>query len=328
MGKIRVAVIGAGYFGSFHAEKYARIATADLVAVVDCDMKRAKTIARRYKTEAIADYKDLIGQVDAVSIVVPTTGHYEVAKAFLDSGTDVLVEKPIAKTLAQADQLISLANANERILQVGHLQRFSSAMLALEGLVTRPVFIECHRIAPFKPRGTEVNVIFDLMIHDIDLIQAIVGSTVVKVDAVGTPVLTKEADIASVRIHFSNGCGANVTASRVSLKSERKMRIFQTDTYLSIDFIQCIVTVLRKNSSEMSPGIPRISREERKFAEDDDLERELSSFINAVVTRSPPRVSGEDGRRALEIAFMINESLAAHSQRVRVAVESLAKTRA
>ena len=316
MDRIRAAVIGAGYFGRFHAEKYARLEDAALVAVADHEIKRAVKLARACKTEAVADYRELLGKVDAVSIVVPTPAHYEVAKAFLDCGTDVLLEKPMAEDLAQADELIALAEARARILQVGHLQRFSSAMLQLNGIISRPVFIECYRIAPFKPRGSEVNVILDLMIHDIDLIQAIACSPVVQVDAVGTPVLTSGADIANVRIHFASGCSANVTASRVSLKNERKMRIFQPDAYFSIDFVQRKLAILRNGKGEMFPGVPRISREERSFDEGDDLEREIEAFLYAVKTRTPPPVSGLDGRRALETAFLITESLKSHAARV------------
>ncbi len=316
MGKIRTAVIGAGYFGRFHAEKYARLADADLIAVVDRDREKAVAVARVCETEARADYRGLLGKVDAVSVVVPTPIHHEVAKAFLEGGADVLVEKPIAANLDQADDLIDLAESHRRVLQVGHLQRFSSAMLALDGAVAQPVFIECYRIAPFKPRGTDVNVILDLMIHDIDLIQAIVRAPVTQVDAVGTPVLTGEADIANVRIHFADGCSATVTASRVSLKSERKMRIFQPDAYFSIDFVQRRITILRKSDGEMFPGVPRISREERNFEEGDDLEREIKAFLDAVKNRTTPAVSGPDGRRALRTALLINDSLEAHAARV------------
>ena len=316
MDKVRAAVVGAGYFGRFHAEKYTRLKGAALVAVADLERARAVKLARACKTEAVTDYRELIGKVDAVSIVVPPPAHFEVAKAFLDRGADVLLEKPMAEDLAQADELIALAESRGRILQIGHLQRFSSAILQLNGIINRPVFIECYRIAPFKPRGAEVNVILDLMIHDIDLIQAIAGSPVVQVDAVGTPVLTGEADIANVRLHFASGCSANVTASRVSLKNERKMRIFQPDAYFSIDFVQRKLAILRKGKGEMFPGVPRISREERSFEEGDELEREIEAFLHAVRTRTPPPVSGMDGRRALETAFLITESLETHAARV------------
>ena len=316
MGRIRAAVVGAGYFGKYHAEKYSRLDDAELVAVADNEIARAVKLARAYKAEAVADYRELLGKVDAVSVVVPTPAHYEVAKAFLDCGTDVLLEKPMVEDLAQADELIALAESRGGILQVGHLQRFSSAILQLNGIISRPVFIECYRIAPFKPRGSEVNVILELMIHDIDLIQAIARSPVVQVDAVGTPVLTGGADIANVRLHFASGCSANVTASRVSLKNERKMRIFQPDAYFSIDFVQRKLAILRKGEGEMFPGVPRISREERSFDAGDDLEREIKAFLQSVNTRKPPPVSGVDGRRALETAFLITESLRSHAARV------------
>ena len=316
MEKVRAAVIGAGYFGRFHAEKYARLKDASIVAVADRLDARAAELARAYKTEAVADYRDLFGKVDAVSVVVPTPAHFEVAMAFLDHGVDVLLEKPMTESVSQADELIARAESAGRILQIGHLQRFSSAIMALDGVINRPVFIECNRIAPFKPRGAEVNVILDLMIHDIDLIQAIAGSPVAQVDAVGTPVLTGEADIANVRLHFQSGCSANVTASRVSLKNERKMRIFQPDAYFSVDFVARKLAILRKGEGEMFPGVPRIVREERSFEDGDELEREIAAFVHAVKTRTPPPVSGRDGRRALETAIMITDSLSAHAERV------------
>ncbi|MEW5703237.1 MAG: Gfo/Idh/MocA family oxidoreductase [Pseudomonadota bacterium] len=315
MEKLRTAVIGVGYFGKFHAEKYSRLARSAFTAVADVEHDRAKGLAGKYGVEAVSDYKDLLGRVDAVSVAVPTPLHYEVAKAFLSHGAHVLLEKPITQSLAQADELIRLASEKKRVLQVGHLERFSASRLGLEGAIRDPLFIECNRIASFKSRGTDVSVTLDLMIHDIDMIQCFVKAPVVAVDAAGAPVFSSEEDIANARLHFENGCIANVTASRISMKNERKMRIFQHDAYIMIDFVNKKVLIARKGKGEMLPGVPKIDVEEHTYEEDDILEREIDAFLQSAAEGKPPLVSGEDGRRALETALMINESLRQHSGR-------------
>ncbi|MFQ5985181.1 MAG: Gfo/Idh/MocA family oxidoreductase [Alphaproteobacteria bacterium] len=307
--KVHTAVIGVGYFGAFHAEKYARLERSDLVAVADIDRERAEAVARRLATTPVTDYRDLIGRVEAVSVVVPTPAHFEVARDFLKSGVHVLVEKPITDELEQADTLIRLARAKNLALQVGHLERFGAARMAVDDYITAPLFIACDRIAPFKPRGTDVNVILDLMIHDIELIQNIVNHPVDRVDAIGAPVFSPQEDIANARIRFTNGSVANVTASRIGMKNERKMRIFQPDAYISVDFIGKKLTVARKGKGFARPRIPAIQVEERSFEEVDELEKEVEAFLEAVVSRRPPLVTGEDGRRALETAMLINQSL-------------------
>ncbi len=309
MKKLRTAVVGVGYLGQFHAEKYAQLPNAELVAVVDADRQRADEIAAKLGSRGVTDYRQILDEVDAVSIVVPTQYHFEVARAFLERGVHVLLEKPITTTLAEADELIRIARERQAVFQVGHLERFNPVVMALDGILTRPGFIESVRIAPFKPRGTDVNVVLDLMIHDIDIIQNIVGSPVKQINSIGAPVFTDEEDIANARIQFMNGCVANVTASRISLKSERRMRIFQPDSYISVDFQSKKLAVFRKGDGEMFPGVPNVQMEEKTFEQGDALKSEIESFLDSVVSGKPPVVTGEDGRRALETALLINKKL-------------------
>jgi len=309
MKKLKVAVVGVGYLGQFHAEKYAKLPDVELVAVVDTDRQRAEEIAARLGTRGISDYREIIDAVDAVSIVVPTQYHFEVARDFLAKGVHVLLEKPITTTLAEADALIAIAAERRAVLQIGHLERFNPVVMGLEGLLTRPGFIESIRIGPFKPRGTDVNVVLDLMIHDIDIIQNILKSPVKQINSIGAPVFTAEEDIANARILFENGCVANVTASRISLKSERRMRIFQPDSYISLDFQNKKLAVFRKGDGEMFPGVPNVQMEEKVFEQGDALKSEIEAFLAAIVSGKPPVVTGEDGRRALETALMINKKL-------------------
>jgi predicted dehydrogenase len=307
---LRTAVIGVGHFGRYHAEKYARSPLASLVAIVDRDVARAREVAERLRAEAVEDFRTLFGRVDAVSIAVPTSAHFAVAKACLEHGIHVLIEKPITETLAQADELIALADAKGLILQVGHLQRFFLERIAIDRFVDRPLYIESTRIAPFKPRGTDVGVTLDLMIHDIDLILALVKADVVSVDAVGAPIVSSEEDIVNTRLRFANGCVATVTASRVSLKTERKMRIFQRESYISIDLHNRKLVSMRKGTGRSwFPGLPPIDRQELSFSEGDDLEAEIQSFLEACAGRHAPLVTGRDGRRALETAMRITTSL-------------------
>lgn len=309
MKKIRTAVVGVGHFGRFHAEKYAGLAAAELVAVVDIDRPRAEAVANQFGVRPVFEYREILGQVDAVSIVVPTALHYQVAKAFLEHGQHVLVEKPITDDLAQADELIGIAKVNGLTLQVGHVERFSAVRLGIEGIVEDPMFIECNRLAPFPARGADIDVILDLMIHDIDIILDLVGAPVVEVHAVGVPVLTGEVDIANARVRFANGCVANITASRVSMKDERKMRIFQRHAYLSVDFLNNSVVIAGVPDAKTFTGLGSVKVDERHFEEGDKLAREIEAFVGAVTDGSPPLVSGEDSRRALEAALMISRYL-------------------
>ncbi|HET6419517.1 MAG TPA: Gfo/Idh/MocA family oxidoreductase [Geobacteraceae bacterium] len=309
MKKTRVGVIGVGYLGKFHAEKYSLHPDADLVGVVDIDDAKCAEIASKFGIKGFRDYSELIGKVDAVSIVVPTVAHFEVAREFLRNGVHILLEKPITSTLEEAEELVRLANQKNAILQVGHLERFNPVIMALDGILNGPGFIESIRIAPFKPRGTDVNVVLDLMIHDIDIIQNIVRSPIKQINSIGAPVFTSEEDIANARIQFENGCVANVTASRISLKSERIMRIFQPDAYIVLDFQNKKVVVIRKGEGEMFPGVPNIKIEEKILEQNDALKEEILSFLECVRTGKPPVVSGDDGKRALETALLINKKL-------------------
>ena len=305
--KIPAAVIGVGYLGKFHAEKYAAAEGAELVAVVDTDGRQAAEIGEKLGVQPLANYEPLFERVRCVSIVTPTLQHYAIAREFLEHGIDVLVEKPLTVDPSQARELVELAESKGAILQVGHLERFNPAIRRLESVIKEPKFVECHRLAPFVERGTDVDVVLDLMIHDIDVIASLVRSPVDRVEAVGVPVLTDKPDIANARIKFSNGCIANVTSSRVSLKRERKVRFFQPDAYISIDYDQRRAQIFYKPP----PGATwlDIRGETIEIKEGDALADEIQSFLECVRTRKLPLVSGADGLRALEIAAMISSQL-------------------
>jgi len=310
MPRLKTAVIGVGYLGKFHAQKYAQLENSELIAVCDANLQVAETIASEYKLSVVTDYHDLLGKVDAVSIVVPTQRHYEVAKAFLESGTHVLLEKPITSTVEQAQELVNIANSRKLVFQIGHLERFNPAVMALDNVLQTPQFIESHRIAPFNPRGADVNVILDLMIHDIEIIQNFVQSPIKDVFANGVPVLSNDTDVANARIVFENGCVANVTASRISMKSERKMRIFQHDTYIAIDFHNKKLGIYSKGDGEMFPGVAEIESHEQAFEQGDALYEEIKAFLESITENKPPVVSGQDGLEALKTAHHISALLA------------------
>jgi predicted dehydrogenase len=321
MRKIRAAVIGVGYLGRFHAQKYAQAPDCELSAVVDSRAQAREAVAAELKTRALADYSSLLGEVEAVSVVTPTPAHFAIARDFLAAGAHVLVEKPITETPAEARELIELAGRQRRILQVGHLERFNAAILAAEPYLKSPNFVECHRLAPYRERGTDVNVVLDLMIHDIDIVETIVAAPIVSIDAVGTPVFSEEIDIANARIRFENGCVANATASRVSMKTERKLRIFEDDAYLSLDLQQKILTVIKKRAPTDAPGPLPVTIEEQSLEPGDALKAEIDSFLACIREQRPPVVPGEAGLRALETAMRIteqvNRSLATRAARVR-----------
>ena len=310
--RLRAAVIGVGYLGRFHAEKYAANSGAELVAVADIDPARARAVAAALGVEAVTDHRALLGRIDCASVAVPTQLHHAVAGDLLEAGVDVLVEKPLTSTVAEGKALVELAVRRERVLQVGHLERFNPAIRALDGVLREPRFIECHRLAPFSERGTDVDVVLDLMIHDLDVILSMMPSALRSVEAVGVPVLTTSVDIANARLRFANGGIANVTASRVSLKRERKLRIFQPDAYLSVDYGERRVLICRR---EPGPdGQPALSLEEREVPEADALGSEIDAFLRAVRERETPPVTGWDGLRALEVAHVIRESLETESR--------------
>ena len=309
MNNIRAAVIGAGYLGRFHAQKYAVAPGCTLVGVVDPRHEVREAVAAEMGTRGFADHRELLGKVDAVSVVTTTPAHYAIARDFLEAGAHVLVEKPITETVEQAQSLIEIAAAAGRILQVGHLERFNPAIVAAEARLRGARFIECQRLAPFKERGTDVNVVLDLMIHDIDIVQSIVGRPVESIEAIGTPVFSGAVDIANARLRFEGGCVANVTASRVSLKTERKMRVFRDDAYLSIDLQQRILTVIGKRSAVPALGELPVIIEESSYDQGDALRAEIHSFLDCIREGKPPLVSGEDGLRALDIAIRITGML-------------------
>jgi predicted dehydrogenase len=305
---VRAAVVGVGYLGAFHAEKYASLPGVELVGVVDVNRARAEEIARKVGVPAVAALDELFGRIDCASIAVPTPAHAPVAAALLEHGIDVLVEKPITSTLDEGRRLVELAAARGRILQVGHLERFNPAIRSLAGILSEPRFIECHRLAPFTERGTEVDVILDLMIHDLDVILSVIDSPLERVEAVGVPVLSETADIANARLRFASGAIANVTASRVAMKRERKIRFFQADTYVAVDYGDRSIRIYRRVPGA-NGALPTIEANEQHFSDADPLFDEIEAFVHAVRTRGTPLVDGVTAVRAMEVAERIRAAL-------------------
>lgn len=301
---LKVGVVGVGYLGRFHAEKYKKMANVELVGVADISRRRAETVADQVGCQPFFDFQDLLGHVEAVSVVVPTQDHFAVASQFLNAGVHVLLEKPITRTLEEADQLIALADRHGLVLQVGHLERFNPAMIAAAPVLGKPLFIEANRIGPFPARGTDVDVVLDLMIHDLDITLKLVQEEPRLVQAVGIPVVSPKVDIANARLEFPGGCVANLTASRISAKSQRKLRVFQQDAYLSIDFGQREVSVARRIPAGPS-GLPTVEGEQLTVSPGDALEDEIRSFIESVTSGAAPAVSGREGRLALAVAIRI-----------------------
>lgn len=304
--------MGVGYVGHHHARIYSELPGVELIGVVDIDEHRLRECGAGRRIRLCRDYRELLERVDAVSVAVPTLLHYPIAKEFLERGVDVLVEKPIAKLPAQADELVEIARRDDRIFQVGHIERFNGAVKALEAFVSRPGFIECHRLGPFAHRNTDVDVVLDLMIHDIDIVLNLVKSPVVAVTAVGVPVVSDQADIANARLEFESGCVANLTASRVSVERVRRIRVFQRDTVISLDYTQQEMTVYHRiHGTEDAPvgSTSAIVKEEISIEKAEPLRVELESFIECVRTRKRPLVSGEEGRDALKVASQIVERL-------------------
>ena len=304
---IEVGVVGVGYAGSLHTAKYTDLPGARLVAVADIDERRARETGELYQVPGVTDYRDLLDKVRCVSVAVPTGQHYRVARDFLEAGIDVLVEKPITSTVADGRKLVDLAREKGCILQVGHLERFNPVVRELSQFIETPKFVECHRLAPFVTRGTDVDVVLDLMIHDIDIIASLVHAPVAAIDANGVAVITDKPDIANARIRFDDGCVANVTASRVSMKRERKIRFFQSDTYISLDYDAKTAEVYRME--DRSQGWAGIRGQMIATENGDALRDQIESFLESVATRKEPVVSGEDGLHALQIASAISERL-------------------
>jgi predicted dehydrogenase len=310
MPKIRVGVVGVGHLGQHHARVYAELKNCELVGVADIDPRAAQKIAKQYKTQGVTDYRELLGRVDACSIVVPTIYHYEIAREFLEHGVHVLVEKPITSTVDQAQELIDLAREKKLILQVGHIERFNTAIMRLKQIVRNPAFIEAHRLGPYDPRVKDVGVVLDLMIHDLDIILQLVQSPVTHVEAAGAGIYGDKEDIANARIHFANGCIANLTASRVTPVRKRKIRVFQPDAYISIDYIEQEVEIYKRQIiPNAPPGTPNVSivRTKETLKRQEPLKLELQHFLECVERGTEPMVKGEHGRDALVLAVEITK---------------------
>ncbi len=307
---IRVGVVGIGHLGGYHLQKYAKIDGCKITAVSDTEAERAKKAAEVYGCAAFTDHRELLDKVDAVSIAVPTGYHHAVARDFLAAGIDVLIEKPLCSTVQEADDLLALAGKNKLIFQVGFVERFNPAVMALEKVITRPVFIEVHRLHPFFERGTDVDVILDLMIHDLDLILKFVQSPLTNVEAVGVPVLSDKIDISNVRLTFASGCIANVTASRISVKTMQKLRFFGPEGYHAVDTRKREILSLSKIVGP--DGKQQIIQNNIDIGDHDPLEEEVRSFIGCVAKRSTPVVSGEEGRKSLALAEEILKKMKTH----------------
>ncbi len=319
MAGLRVGVIGVGHLGQHHARNYYDLPGCDLVGIADIDQRAASRIASQYRCQAFYDHRKLLGRVDAVSIVVPTISHYETAKDFLSAGVHVLVEKPITNEVKHARELIDLARKNNLILQVGHIERFNVAVQRLQEMLDRPGFIECHRLGPYDSRVRDVGVVLDLMIHDIDIVLNIVNSPIVSIDAVGIPILSEREDIANARIHFESGCMANLTVSRVTPNKLRKIRIFQANAYISLDYQkQNMEVYTREPIDNPGPGEPKaqIVRRKIRLRKEEPLRAELHHFIECVRHGREPQVTGEHGRDALQVAVAITEQIQSKMGRI------------
>ena len=312
--------MGAGAFGRNHARVYRQLQQegepVELVAIVDTDAARAATVTREFGGTASSSLDDLRNRVDAVSVVVPTVGHLNVARTLMESGIDVLIEKPLAASLADADEIIRVAERTGRLAQVGHLERFNPAVRATLPLLTRPMFFEIHRLSMFTPRSLDIDVILDLMIHDLDIVLAFVDSPMKEIRAVGLPILTSKVDIANVRMEFESGCVANFTASRVSTERVRKLRFFQPRQYISIDYSRQDVLVFTIDPAAAAGPNPGIGVQKPAVVSEEPLHAELRSFLDAVRHRSRPQVPLQEGRRALAVALEVLSEIRAHSQKV------------
>jgi len=302
MEKLKVGVVGVGHLGAIHSKVYSRLDNVRFVGVCDCNLARAIEIGQKFKTASYSDYEELFDKVDAVSIAVPTSLHYNVAKDFLKHKIHVLIEKPITKTLSEADELIDIAKANGVILQVGHIERFNSAVLAIEPYLKKPKFIECQRLGPFHKRVKDVGVVLDLMIHDIDIVLGLMKQDVINIEAVGLSTISDYEDVANVRLMFEDGTIADITASRITKDAVRKMRIFQENSYVSLDYITQEAAIFRKTED-------KIVKEKIKIRKKEPLKKELKSFIDCVKNQKRPIVSGVEGRRALQVALAIVEKI-------------------
>lgn len=301
---VRVGVVGVGYLGQHHARVYSEIPGVELVGVVDVNRERAREVAHRYSTKPFFDYRDLFGKVDAVSIVVPTVLHRDIAVRFIEEGINILIEKPVTTTLEEAKELMEMAARKSVILQVGHIERFNSAVMELAKIVDNPIFIECCRMGPYVSRNTDVGVVLDLMIHDIDIVMSIVKGSVVEVSAFGRSVFSRQEDIANAQLVFQSGCIANLTASRVTRKKIRRMEITQVDSFISIDYLEQELAVYKKTSS-----LPKLLIEKPVMQKGEPLRLELEHFVRCVRNGERPLVGLEEGKNALEVALRILEEI-------------------
>src|SRR5438046_1556439 len=304
MKKLRVGVVGVGHIGGNHARIYAELPQAEFIAIFDIDPVRAAEIAAKYKAKAARSLEEFAGMVDAASVATPTSAHFSVARDLLVRGKHLLIEKPITENTADARELAQLAAEKRLVLQVGHVERFSPVLSALEPRLTHPRFIEAHRLSPYPNRSTEIGVVLDLMIHDLEIILHLVNSTVETIDAVGVPVLSRGEDIANARLRFASGCIANITSSRISPERMRKIRVFQEDAYLSLDY--------QGQSGEIYRRVDgRITREPVAIAKEEPLRQQLASFVDCALTGGEPKVSGSHAAAALELAVEITKRIAA-----------------
>lgn len=313
---VRTAVVGLGYFGRFHAKHYAAHPAAALAALCDTHPDRVAAVAAEHGGEAFTDHRELIGRVDAASVAVPTSKHFEVARDLMEAGIHVLVEKPIAEDVEEATALVDIAARNGVVLQVGHIERFSSAFRALAERVDRPIFIESRRISPWKPRATDVDVVLDLMIHDIDIVLGLVSSPVESIQALGAPVVSRSEDIANARLTFENGAVADITASRIAGRTERRMRVFQANSYLMCDFHEHRLTRLHRNGAPSAEGMDGLDSESWDIPREDGLANQIGEFLDCVSSGRAPTVDGRVGRDALAVAARITEGIRTHRERV------------
>ncbi len=313
--KLKTAVIGVGHLGQAHARIYAGLPEAELVAVCDLNEDQGRAIAGRYGTKFIRDYRELLDSVEAVSVATPTVNHHEITCSCLEAGVHTLVEKPIARTLAESDEMIRIAESKNLVLQIGHIERFNPAFVALQQQVTRPRFFEAHRMGIFTPRSLDIDVVMDLMVHELDIIASLVRSEVVKLEAVGIPILTPKVDLANARLEFADGCVANITASRVSGERLRKLRVFQPNEYYSLDYAERQVAMCKLTPPKTPGALPEIVAQGLQIEKREPLLAEIEAFVKAVQSRTAPEVSGAEGRRALALALDVLEKIKAHSSR-------------
>ncbi|MFN0109106.1 MAG: Gfo/Idh/MocA family protein [Blastocatellia bacterium] len=316
--KIKTAVIGVGHLGKEHARVYHTLETSELVAVCDTNETNGRAIAEKYGARFVGDYRDLLGEVEAVSVATPTINHHEATCAFLEAGVAVLVEKPISRTLAEAEEMIALAEAKNVALQVGHIERFNPAFQALLQQLTNPKFFEAHRMGMFTMRSLDIDVVMDLMVHELDIIASLVNSEVVKIEAVGIPILTQKIDLANARLEFADGTIANITASRVAGERLRKLRVFQPNEYYSLDYAEQQVGMFKLTPPKSGGALPEIVAQGLEVTKREPLLAEIESFVSSVLGKTTPVVTGAEGRRALALALEVLDKIKAHSARADI----------